>query len=324
MKLPGTNNKVRFFGWMAVLACFFFSMAACGQFRVIGYVHPWKQAPDMTKISFEKITHLNIAFVNPDSSGNLVVPGGFDTLIRTAHQFNVKVLASIGGGSHNPYYASLLTDTNRSALIDKLVSLAVTYNLDGIDVDLENDAIDANYEKLVIDLSDKLKPLKKLLTSAVATWNGEKISDAALRKFDFVNVMSYDQTGPWTPEKPGPHSTYAKAKEDLAYWIKNRKIKKRNINLGLPFYGYCFGTQYGASMSYSEIIATFPGSELLDEVAPSTGGNIYYNGLPTIIKKTILARKKAGGVMIWQLMQDDPGTNSLLSAIHEQSVNTKR
>jgi len=304
---------------MMLLATIIFSVRGYGQFRIIGYVHPWKQTPDMTKISFDKITHLNIAFVNPDSSGNLVLPGGFDTLIATAHLNNVKVLASIGGGSHNPYYASLLTDSNRPAFIDKLINLAVTHNLDGIDVDIENDAIDANYEKLVIDLSDKIKPVKKLLTSAVATWNGEKISDAALQKFDFINVMSYDQTGPWTPDKPGPHSTYAKAEDDLAYWIKTRKIKKKKINLGLPFYGYCFGTQYGASMSYSEIIAAFPGAELLDEVAPSTGGNIYYNGLPTIKKKTSLARKKAGGVMVWQLMQDDPGVNSLLTAINTES-----
>lgn len=319
MRFPVSIVKLSRIIRLTFFGSIFFLMNGYGQFRIIGYVHPWKQAPDMTKIAFEKITHLNIAFVNPDSLGNLVLPEGMDTLIKIAHRYQVTVLASIGGGSHNPYYASLLNDTNRPAFIDKLVNLAITYNLDGIDVDIENDAIDLNYEKLVVDLSDKLRPLKKLLTSAVATWNGEKISDAALKRFDFVNVMSYDQTGPWTPEKPGPHSTYDKAKEDLAYWIKDRKINRKKINLGLPFYGYCFGTQYGTSMSYSEIITNFPGAELRDEIAPATGGHIYYNGLPTIKKKTALARKKAGGVMIWQLMQDDPGTNSLLSAVHAQS-----
>jgi chitinase len=293
------------------------SMNTNAQFRVIGYLHPWKSAPDMTKIAFEKITHLNIAFVNPDSTGKLLLPAGFDTIINTAHQQKVKVLVSIGGGSHNPYYTSLLSDSNRAEFIDSLVSLATLYNLDGIDVDLENEAIDENYEKLVIGLSKKLKPLKKLLTAAVATWNGEKMSDAALQKFDFINVMSYDQTGPWTPDKPGPHSTYEKAVDDLDYWINTRKIAKKKINLGLPFYGYCFGTQYGPSMSYQDIISNFPGAEILDEVAPPTGGNIYYNGLPTIRKKTLLARKKAGGVMVWQLMQDDSGSNSLLKGIDD-------
>ncbi|MCW3119638.1 MAG: hypothetical protein JWM28_3720, partial [Chitinophagaceae bacterium] len=204
MKLPLIIRGFNCLKLLSFVCLATFSMISYGQFRVIGYVHPWKDAPDMTKISFQKITHLNIAFLNPDSAGNLVIPGGFDTLIKTSHQFQVKVLASIGGGSHNPYYATLLNDTNRAGFIDRLVKLSVDYNLDGIDVDLENDAIDANYEKLVVDLSRKLKPLKKLLTSAVATWNGEKISDAALKKFDFINVMSYDQTGPWTPEKPGP------------------------------------------------------------------------------------------------------------------------
>ena len=298
------------------LLLFFFSAITYGQFRIIGYVHSGRQAPDLTKIDFQKITHLNIAFVNPDSAGNLLLPAGFDSLINTAHRFDVKVLASIGGGSHNPYYASLLMDNNRAAFIEKLVQLSLDHSLDGIDVDIENDAIDANYEKLVLDLSVKLKPLHKLLTSALATWNGEKISDAALKQFDFINIMSYDQTGPWTPEKPGPHSTYIKAEEDLQYWTVTRKIARQKVNLGLPFYGYCFGTQYGESMSFSEIIATFPGAENKDEVTPDTGGNIYYNGLPTIKKKMALALKKAGGVMVWQLLQDDAGVNSLLGAIY--------
>jgi len=292
-----------------------FSTLSYAQFRVIGYVHSWKEELELTKIPFDKITHLNIAFINPDSSFRLVTPPALDTLVKTSHRFGVSALASIGGGSHNPYYASLLNDTNRTVFIDRLVQLVIDYNLDGIDVDLEIDAIDSNYEKLVMDLSTRLKPMNKLLTSAVATWNGEKISDAALRKFDFINVMSYDQTGPWRPEKPGPHSTFAKAKKDLRYWTHRRKFSKKKLNLGLPFYGYCFGTLYGASMSYGEIIKTFPGSEVHDEIVPPGGGNIYYNGLPTIKRKTSLALKKAGGIMIWQLMQDDTGDHSLLTAI---------
>jgi len=274
--------------------------------------------PDFSKISFSKITHLNIAFVNPDSSGKMVLPDGFDSLVKTAHIYKVKVLASIGGGSPNLHYGSLLDDNNRAALIQQIVQISVDHNLEGIDVDIENDFINENYEKLVTDLSNKLKPLGKLLTAALATWNAEKISDAALKKFDFINIMSYDQTGPWTPGKPGPHSTFPKAEEDLNYWRSTRKVSKNKINLGLPFYGYCFGTQYGESMSYSDIIHTFPGSENQDIVNPPTGGAIYYNGISTIKNKTALALKETGGVMIWQLLQDDPGDSSLLEVIQKK------
>lgn len=299
------------------------SITAQSQFRVIGYVPMGRQFPDLNKISFSRITHLNIAFINPDSIGNMILPYGIDSLITIAHSNKIKILASMGGGSFNPYYASLLNDTNRAAFVQQLVEICVSHKLDGFDVDLENDVIDHHYENFIRDLSIKLKPKGKLLTAALATWNAEKISDGALKEFDYINIMSYDQTGPWTPDKPGPHSTFAKAEEDLFYWRVTRNVEKNKMNLGVPFYGYCFGTQYGESMSYSDIIQRFPGAEKDDMVKPAGGGNIYYNGIPTIKNKTALALKQTGGVMIWQLLQDDQGDLSLLKAIYE-TANEKK
>ena len=297
-------------------ACLFLSVHVFSQFRVVGYVPLGKMTPDFSKVDFKRITHLNIAFINPDSVGNLVIPSGFDSLVKLAQKNKVKVLPSIGGGSFNPYYARLLNDTNRKAFIGKLVDLVTTYNLDGLDVDIENDNIDSNYRHLINELSAELKPKRKLLTAALATWNGQLIPDDALEKFDFINVMSYDQTGPWRPDKPGPHSTYEKAEEDLIYWAGTRGVPKEKLSLGVPFYGYAFGTtRFGEGMSYKDIVARFPGSEQKDELAPEGGGNIYYNGLPTMKRKTALALKSAGGIMIWQLLGDAQGDTSLLKAI---------
>jgi chitinase len=298
-----------------IAACLFISTIAISQFRVVGYVPLGRTIPDFSKISFQRLTHLNIAFINPDSTGNIIVRAGFDSLIKKAHEHQVKALASIGGGSFNPYYSRLLSDSNRKVFVGKLVQLAIDYKLDGLDVDLENDNIDKNYEYFIADLAAALKPIGKLLTAALATWNAQLISDAALKHFDFINVMSYDQTGPWRPERPGPHSTYIKAEEDLNYWRNMRGIPKEKVSLGVPFYGYCFGTKYSESMSYADIITKFPGSDQKDEVAPDGGGMIYYNGLPTIKNKTALALKNAGGVMIWQLLHDAQGEKSLLAAI---------
>jgi len=293
------------------------TIAVPAQFRVIGYVHSNHSAPDLTLIQFGYLTHLNIAFVNPDSSGNLVLPPGFDSIVAAAHANKVKVLASIGGGSFIPQYKWLLQDSLRNSLVLEILQMAITHQLDGIDVDIENDNLDENYGRFVGDLSRALKPKKILLTAALATWNGEKIGDSTLKKFDFVNIMSYDQTGPWAKDKPGPHSTYAKAVDDLDYWTEKRKLKKKNLNLGLPFYGYGFDTQFGESMSYKDIITQFPGTENVDEYDPPGGGRIYYNGVPTITQKIALARKKAGGVMVWQLLQDASGEMSLLKLIYE-------
>lgn len=295
-----------------------FPAIAFAQFRVVGYLSLWAQGmPVVTDSTLKKLTHLNIAFVNPDSSGNLFLPAGIDSLISQAKAFNVKVLVSVGGGKYNPYLDSLLNDANRKPFVEKLLQLVSDHHFDGIDADLENENLTKNYDHFIIDLSAGLKKQRKLLTAALATWNGQLISNAALNKFDFINVMSYDQTGPWRPTEPGPHSTYEKAVSDLAYWANTRRTPKKKLNLGLPFYGYGFGTTYGESMSYGNIIAAFPTAEMQDTIMPSGGGTIYYNGLSMIQKKTRLALQSAGGVMIWQIMQDATGIQSLLTGIND-------
>lgn len=313
------KKSLLFFLWLAMSLLFINSTSA--QFRVVGYVAARGALPgDINLVDFSKITHLNIAFINPDSAGNLVIPAQFEVLVSKARENKVKVLVSMGGGSHNPYYARLLTDAYRPSLVQKLIQLATKHSLDGIDVDLEGEAIDSNYNSLIADLSTALKPLNKLLTAAFASWNAAILPDDALEKFDFINIMSYDQTGPWRPSQPGPHSTFAKAEEDIGYWLTTRGFPKHRINLGLPFYGHCFGTKYGESMSFRDIISNFADAAQNDMVVPETGGAIYYNGIPTIKSKTELVLKNTGGVMIWQLLQDAPGDKSLLKAIH-QTIN---
>lgn len=90
--------------------------------------------------------------------------------------------------------------------------------------------------------------------------------------------------------------------------------------LGVTFYGYGFGpelTSPAATMTFKDIAATFAGSELVDQWTRPDGKIMYYNGLPTIRRKTALAKEKASGIMIWQILGDAVGDKSLLSAINE-------
>ena len=289
-------------------------------FKIVGYyflnaairdtVHA-----DSSYLFLNKITHLNIAFINPDSSGNFNRELAIDTLIKKAHDKKVKVLASIGGGGRHEYYKSLLQKGNRKTFINNLIFLINRYRLDGIDVDLEGSDIDSNYQEFVIELAHALKPLHKLLTGAIATTYKDQLPDAALQKFDFLSVMSYDQTGPWSPGRPGNHSPYQMAIEDLNYWHSQRSIPKEKLVLGLPFYGYGFGEKDSVvSMSYKQIMALYP-NQVADTLMMPGNVVMYFNSLSTIENKTRLALKEAGGVMIWQLLGDTNDQNSLLNAV---------
>jgi chitinase len=295
------------------------------KFKVIGYLFSRGNMDSASaELDWTKITHLNIAFINPDSTGMLYVPVGLSAVVKKAHDNRVKVLLSFAGGMAPYYIKNMLQPGQRMALIHKLVDFATQYNLDGIDVDLEGDFIDENYEGFILQLAAALKPKRKLLTAAVATGTGNKISNKALAQFDLINIMSYDQTGPWNRAIAGPHSTYEAAVVDLNYWNVTRAIPARMLTLGLPFYGYGFGPDIRESYDYSEIIGLYPGLEQQDSIAVPQKGTIYYNGLSTIKKKVNLALdRKAGGVMIWQLRGDAAGESSLLSEIHSLITNRK-
>lgn len=291
-------------------------------FKIVGY-YSLKAAMtvDPDSVPFEKLTHVNLWFLNPDSLGYFRQDlSGLKPFIKKAHTHNVKILVSIGGGSRQAQYGQLLTDTHRGKLIDNLLGVVETHGLDGVDIDLEGDDIDENYEKFVVELSGKLKPKQKLITAAIAVYYKEKLTDKALAQYDFVNIMSYDRTGPWNPEKPGPHATFTHAVQDINYFGQERSIPKEKMVLGVPFYGYGYDlslTSPAVSMNYREIINLYPGAENVDEWKMPGGLILYYNGIHTIKQKTALAQEKAAGIMIWQVLGDAPGENSLLQAIYD-------
>ncbi len=297
-------------------------------FKIVGYYSLNSAlAADQKEIPIDQLTHINLWFLNPDSTGSFPRDlSGLIPFVKEAHKKNVKVLVSIGGGSRQNQYHRLLQDDKRPALIDSLLAKVFFCGLDGVDVDLEGSDIDENYEKFVVELATALKAHNKLITAAIAIYYKDQFTDKALAQYDFVNVMSYDRTGPWQPEKPGPHSLYAHAVEDLQYFGDTRKIPPEKMTLGVPFYGYGYGpeiTSPAISMDFGEIVTSFPGSELVDEWKMPDGKIIYYNGIPTMKQKVALAREKASGIMIWQIQGDAYGDKSLLKVINKESRKKK-
>ncbi|KAA3440087.1 glycosyl hydrolase family 18 protein [Rufibacter hautae] len=305
------------------LFVFFFLLAwqVKAQNKVVAYLPNWLDYNAMARsIAYDKLTHINIAFENTDAAGNLSFTPANNTLIQLAHAQQVKVLVSIGGGliSSNPtlyaVYFDLISDAKRADFVRKIAAYLTAHNLDGIDVDLEGASINSDYGKFIADLSAALKPQGKLVTAALAHTNGgDAVSSDTFQYFDFINIMAYDETGPWAPNRPGQHSSFEFAKACLDHWV-GRGLPKEKAVLGVPFYGYGFGADFNEGIGFGEIIKRYPGSENLDQV----GNTIYYNGIPTIrAKAEYVAEQQYGGIMIWQLAQDATGSYSLLSTIHQ-------
>jgi len=293
--------------------------------RVVGYLST-DNFNKMTSIEFCKLTHLNVAFANPDKNGNIVFSGDIDALVNYAKSVNPKIVISISlaGGVISEEQAanwSWLIDKpeNRPVLIQNIMNFVELHKLDGVDVDLEWDAVTVGYSGFVLELKKSMVERKKLLTAALPNNSRfQNINAAALEAFDFINIMAYDSTGPWAPNKPGQHSSFAFAKEGIDFWNKLQNVPSQKLTLGVPFYGYNFTNPEVTSAKYSEIVAAGKQFAEQDEL-----GKIYYNGRPTIAQKVEYAAQNTGGIMIWELAQDSFDEYSLLDVIHKKFTSLK-
>lgn len=268
------------------------------------------------KIPYEKVTHIAYAFINPDSDGLFITDNDYwqKKLISKAHENGVRVLASLGGGNPDAYsgsYKKLLMPDQLPAFTDHLIQFIQQQDFDGVDVDLESQSIDENYVHFVAALSKLLKVENKEMSAALAFWNGSRIPDDAMKLFDFINVMAYDETGPWN-DKKGNHAPYAFAKTSLKYW-NQRGVPKEKLVLGIPFYGYEDSTNDYAvcHKMYKEIMEMNPEAWKTDRI-----DRLFYNGEKTVIKKVKLANNY-GGIMVWEITQDAEGEHALIDVIDE-------
>lgn len=282
-------------------------------FRVVGYETFWDGEVD--DIRFDKITHVNYAFLLPADGGDgslqpLQNAEKLRRLVAAAHERGVKVLISVGGwndGNDQGFELLAAAESTARAFVNNLARFVKEYDLDGADIDWEYpDAGESagNYARLMKMLSSELRASGKLLTAAVsAVDHTGGITEEVFEYVDFLTLMAYDG------DDGAGHSPYSYAEQSLSYWL-GRGLPRGKAVLGVPFY------ERPTWHPYKDLIASDRQAADVDSIVYE-GTTVHYNGLPTIRRKTELALRRAGGVMIWHLSQDTRDDTSLLSAIHQ-------
>jgi chitinase len=281
-------------------------------FRIVGYVTDWDVTVEL--IQFDKLTHINYAFLLPEADGTVSDVANswkLDQVVARAHAQGVKVLISVGGwGEDQPFEVLAAQPETRANIVAALQSYVKDHALDGVDIDWEypNGAASAkNYLALMQALRAALQPDGKLLTAAVAALgeNGDGILKEVFDQVDFLNVMVYD----------GPeinHASYGYAVAALDYWGA-RGLPPEKAVLGVPFYSR------PGELTYRKLVDHNPAAAHADEL-DYFGQKVYYNGIPTLRQKTRLALQRASGIMIWALPQDTTDGTSLLNAIYQAAL----
>jgi chitinase len=275
--------------------------------RLVAYLPDWNGsfANYAKSVTFSKMTHVNIAFLNPPSCGgtctansNMTFSMGqsdadIATFVKAAHSAGVKVLASIGGGGGDQRILQFYNANLSDALVASLDGYLKAHDLDGADVDIESiPNFGAPYGTFVSALVKTLRPQGKLVTAAVAQYLQGGMPDSALHEFDFINDMIYS-------------TNLSGVTNELDYYVRQKNVPKNQITLGVGF----FGQQGNNEIEYNKILTQYPNAWQSDSV-----NGIRYTGEATMAKETLLG-KQYGGIMIWELTGDAPAPHSLLNVV---------
>jgi len=287
-------------------------------FKVVGYF-PTYRFGEINNIDFSALNYVNIAFGNLDANGMMIV--GDNVSLKSTVSFikskGPKVLLSIGGGEFSEQVAGnwlvAISKDKRKQTLEGIIRFLKDNNLDGIDVDFEGEMLKrlgANYSSFIKDLKMFLHHEGMPITAAVAATNWHDfIPKSTFHEYDFLNLMTYDATGPWNMNNPGPHSSIEFTMSSIEYWINQQSNPKEKIVMGIPFYGRNFDPGDGKAYTYRTLMESDIENAYHDQI-----GLTYYDGIPTIVEKVSKAIMHTNGIMIWELGQDRYDDLSLLRA----------
>ena len=202
------------------------------------------------------------------------------------------------------------------AMIENILALCEEYALDGIDFDWEYPQLPhvwQIYSHLLTNLGRALHMRGLLLSSALSPW-GIHLSRAARESLDFVNVMGYD----WPKNKQKHHSEFYTCHYFCAKYFLKKGFKKRQLILGVPFYGKVHYSGTSEQYAYS----TFKIESRSSNISYRDGRAYYLNGYDLIYSKTAFTRDMGlAGVMVWCGKDDLPRASgfSLFDAM-EQAI----
>ena len=289
------------------------------QRRVVGYLPDWSYQY-YTKIDFSALTHLDIAFCNPDENCRIscnIPDDTLQTIVNTAHQYHVKVMPSVAATVNAVPFASLIdTPEEISRLNQNLIAYCQKFGFDGIDLDVERgstDAVWSYYGDWISALRKDCDANNLELSTATAEWTAKRITPETFALFDFVTVMAYADDSSTVS-----HTTLEFGKQQMNYIEQEKKVPREKLVLGIPFYGREYTADGKLDLShfttFAQLIAADPANFDRDVY-----NGIAYNGASTVRVKCNYA-KNYGGVMIWQLAQDAEGEYSLLRVIKDEML----
>lgn len=166
--------------------------------------------------------------------------------VKTAHNAGVQVWALVSNFEDSSVDTTtvLNTTSSRDNLINNLIGKAVSYDLDGINIDFEQIQTSAadGYAEFIKELSLKCEANDIVLsvdnyppTESSAHYNRKVQANYA----DYCIVMAYDEH--YSVDDPGSNASIGFVKDAVTNSLK--EIPKSRLILGMPFYAKLWTTK---------------------------------------------------------------------------------
>lgn len=167
-----------------------------------------------------------------------------ENYINWAHANNYKVWPIVSNNSYQETTSEILNDYElREKLINNIVNLCISYDIDGINIDFEyiKESDKALFSRFIIELEPRLKEYGKVLSVDVTAPDGSpdwsmcydrhKISQVA----DYIIFMAYDQNGISSP-KEGTTAGADWVEVNIKKFLGQEGVEADKLILGMPFY----------------------------------------------------------------------------------------
>ncbi len=343
---------------LLVLALLSAARCASSPRRVIAYVFG---PAEIHRIGAQKLTHINYAFalVSPEGLVVLATPDAPSRLAQLqalkAKNPRLKILLSVGGWGADHFSDAALTAESREKFASSAVDLLQRYALDGIDLDWEYPGQPGpgikyrpedkqNFTLMLETLRRQLDALsdargrvgedRYLLTiaSSAGVYFQHTEMDRLHVHLDWINIMTYDFAGAWTPTTGHHSALYWNPKAgptgpSCASFVRQHLdagIPPAKLVLGVPFYGRGWTGVKPEGNGFHQpwqsaievpwlLISTQQGfRRYWDRAAqapylwnPDTATFISYDDPRSLRRKTrFIRRHRLGGIMYWEYGHD--------------------
>ncbi|WP_232697721.1 glycosyl hydrolase family 18 protein [Brevibacillus daliensis] len=284
-----------------------------------------KNSYNSLKQNLSKVTDVSFSQFNVSKNGDVTgtIPADGLQLVHQAKKGSYILVTNHGEKLFDKEIVhAIVTDSaKKKKVITELVSIANKNQLTGINLDFES--VPANdrdaYSRFVGELTDELhKHKKKLIVCTQAKENDDPAIfwtygydlNAIGKKADYVQVMTYDQHGPWS--ETGPVASIQWVKDVVAY--SKSQVPANKLLMGIPSYGYEWSSAGNRAVTFKQmpsLLKNAPVKAVWNSPAQSptisykkdgVSRTIWYENEHSIrAKRQVAETNKLAGFAVWRL-----------------------